>query len=192
MRLSTLCLITALVTLGGCALSPQLVELNPRPTVPQQNIGNNTSVQISAQDQRKDEAFGTRGGIYGSTSLIRPADDLNILLLQSVQKGLQAQGFNAYNPSAEGPSLEVRLVQLSYVPESGSVVNSVEVKALIEATASNSSGDEYVGRYMTGNNYEQPITPSAERNQEMLNEVLERALTKLLTDQKMLSFLAGD
>lgn len=180
-----------IAALSGCALSPQVIELHPKPTFSAQNIGNNQAVQISAFDHRGQNEFGTRGGVYGKTSLIRPAGEIPPVLIGAVQKGLQAQGFNAYNPDANGIALEVALKQLSYVPEQGSVVNSVEVKALIEATARNAAGDEYIGRYMTGNNYEQPLTPSAERNELMLNEVLERALAKLLADPKLLSFLSG-
>ncbi len=191
MRLIVSCLMIATLTLTGCALSPQVIELTPKPAVAQQNVGNNAAVQITANDARGDDAFGTRGGIYGKTSLIRPASEIAPILLAATQKGLQAQGFNAYNPTGDAISLDVSLKQLSYVPEAGSVVNNVEVKALIEATARNAAGDEYIGRYMTGNNYEQPITPSANRNQEMLNEVLERALAKMLSDPKLLSFLAG-
>jgi len=191
MRTPVFSLIILVASLSGCALSPQVIELSPRPAVTQQNVGNNAAVQIRAADQRGDDAFGTRGGIYGKTSLIRPAGEIGPVLLDATRKGLQAQGFNAYNPATDAVALDVNLKQLSYVPEAGSVVNSVEVKALIEATARNAAGDEYIGRYMAGNNYEQPITPSAKRNQEMLNEVLERALAKMLSDPKLLTFLSS-
>lgn len=183
-----------IVALGltACALSPQVIEVKPTPKVDSQNVGNNVPVSVSATDQRSDSAFGTRGGIYGDTSLIRPADDVPQVLISAVKKGLQAKGFNAYNPTGDAIGLDIRLKELSYVPESGSVVNRVDVKAVIEAAAINAAGDKYVGTYSTGNTYEQPVTPSAKRNEEMINEVLSRGLTKMFADPKLVSFLIGN
>ena len=85
----------------------------------------------------------------------------------------------------------MRIATLSYVPEEGSVVNRVEVNTVIEALARNPQGDEYKGVYRAGNTYEQPLTPSAARNEMMINEVLNRALKQLLADPKLLSFMAA-
>lgn len=180
-----------LFTLQACALSPQMVELKPSADVTARNLGNNKAIVVSGTDQRDTEAFGTRGGIYGSTSLIRPANDVTQSIISATQKGLQSQGFNAYTPVEGATTLDVRLKELSYVPEKGSVVNSVEVKAIIEAAARNAAGDEYIGTYSAGNVYEQPLTPSAERNETMINEVLNRALKQMLIDPKLLNFAAA-
>lgn len=180
-----------LVTLQACALSPQMVELKPVVDVTARNFGNNKAVILSGTDQRDSEAFGTRGGIYGKTSLIRPANDVTQTIISAAQKGLQSQGFNAYTPVEGATTIDIRLKELSYVPEKGSVVNSVEVKAIIEAAARNAAGDEYIGTYRAGNVYEQPLTPSAERNEIMINEVLNRALKQMLVDPKLLNFAAA-
>jgi uncharacterized lipoprotein len=180
-----------IVTLQACALSPQMVELKPRAEVTARNVGNNKAVVVSGSDQRDGEAFGTRGGIYGNTSLIRPANDVMQSIISAAQKGLQSQGFNAYTAVEGATAIDVRLKELSYVPEKGSIVNSVEVKAVLEAAARNAAGDEYIGTYRAGNVYQQPLTPSAERNEIMINEVLNRALKQMLVDPKLLNFAAG-
>lgn len=180
-----------MLALSGCALSPQMITVQPSPEVTAANVGNNQSVTVSTVDQREQQAFGTRGGVYGNTSLIRPANDLAAVITDAVRKGLQAQGFNAFNPNDDGRPLEVRIATLSYVPEEGSVVNRVEVNTVIEALARNPQGDEYKGVYRAGNTYEQPLTPSAARNEMMINEVLDRALKQLLADPKLLSFMAA-
>ena len=123
--------------------------------------------------------------------LIRPANDMTGAITLAVRQGLQQQGFNAYNPGGGGTEMEVRVVEFSYVPEAGSVVNRVEVKTEIHALARNNRGDEFRGVYRAGNTYEQPLTPTAARNQMMLNEVLNRALGQLLADDKLLNFLSG-
>ncbi|MCC1496570.1 YajG family lipoprotein [Alcanivorax sp. 1008] len=178
-------------TLSACALSPQMIDIVPKPEVVTRNAGNNQAVSVSTSDQRSSPEFGTRGGVYGETSLLRASNDMTGAITLAVRQGLQQQGFNAYNPADGASALEVRVVEFSYIPEEGSVVNRVDVKAEIHAVARNNQGDEFRGVYRAGNTYEQPLTPSAKRNMMMLNEVLDRALRQLLADDKLLTFLSG-
>ena len=178
-------------TLSACALSPQMIDIVPKPDVVTRNAGNNEAVSVSTVDQRNRQEFGTRGGVYGDTSLLRASNDMPGAITLAVRQGLQQQGFNAYNPAGGASELEVRVVEFSYVPEQGSVVNRVEVKTELHAVARNNRGDEFRGVYRAGNTYEQPLTPSAKRNKMMLNEVLDRTLRQLLADDKLLNFLSG-
>lgn len=179
-------------TLSACALSPQVIDVIPKPEVTSRNIGNNAAVSISTNDQRARPEFGTRGGVYGDTSLLRADNDMSGAITLALRQGLQQQGFNAYNPTAGAAELEVRIIEFSYVPEEGSVVNRVDVQTELQALARNDRGDEFRGVYRAGNAYEQPLTPSAKRNKMMLNEVLNRALAKLLADDQLLNFLSGN
>lgn len=179
-------------TLSACALSPQTIDVVPKPEVISRNIGNNAAIGIATSDQRASAEFGTRGGIYGATSLLRADNDMSGAITLAVRQGLQQQGFNAYNPAAGAAELEVRIVEFSYIPEDGSVVNRVDVQTELQALARNDRGDEFRGVYRAGNTYEQPLTPSAKRNKMMINDVLNRALSKLLADDQLLNFLSGN
>ena len=189
MRIAILLIIT--LGLTGCGLSPQLIEIHPELSRAAENLGQNQAVKLAVVDQRDSEAFGTRGGVYKETALIRPANDLTEAVKAVVRQALQERGYNAYNPGEQAMALDVRLVQLDYVPEAGSVVNRVDVNAAVQAVAQNPSGDKYTATYKTGNTYEQPLTPSASRNELMINEVLQRALDKLLADAQLHDFLTG-
>lgn len=187
-------ILTTLLLLGlfnGCALSPQLIDIAPQPAVASANIGSNAPVAVSSSDHRSHTEFGSRGGVYGDTSLIRASNDLTDSITRSVRQAMQQQGFNAYNPGSEAASLDVRVVEFSYTPEDGAIVNQVEVQAELHAMAVNQRGDQFRGVYRAGNTYEQPVTPSAKRNAMMLNEVLSRALSSLLEDSKLQNFLVG-
>ena len=188
-RLITAALLAS--TLSACALSPQMIDITPKPEVVTRNAGNNEAVSVTTVDQRSQPEFGTRGGVYGETSLLRASNDMSGAITLAVRQGLQQQGFNAYNPAGGAAELEVQIVEFSYVPEEGSVVNRVEVKTELHAVARNNRGDEFRGVYRSGNTYEQPLTPSAKRNKMMLNEVLDRSLRQLLADDKLISFLSG-
>ena len=64
------------LSLTGCALGPQQIEVKPTAEVQPANRGNNQPVQVIAVDSRDSKAFGSRGGVYKDTSLVQPANDL--------------------------------------------------------------------------------------------------------------------
>ena len=178
-------------TFAGCALSPQVIDVKPVADVDATNIGRNQPVQVLAVDSREQEAFGTRGGVYKETALVQPANDVKAAIEDAVRKGLQTQGFNAFNAGADATRLEVRLEQLDYVPEEGSVINQVTLTLTLLAEASR--GDViHTGTYKSSVEHDLPLTPSASRNQQMVNDILSGAINRLLKDPEMLSFLAGN
>lgn len=185
-------LVLALTTaFAGCALSPQVIDVKPVADVEATNIGRNQPVQVLAVDSRDQDAFGTRGGVYKDTALVRPANDVKDAIEDAVRKGLQTQGFNAFNPGDDATRLEVRLEQLDYVPEEGSVINQVTLTLTLLAEASR--GDViHTGTYKSSVKHDLPLTPSADRNQKMVNDILSGAINRLLKDPEMQAFLAGN
>ncbi|MCG8438101.1 MAG: YajG family lipoprotein [Pseudomonadales bacterium] len=184
-------LLTLSAAFAGCALSPQSIDVQPVADVEAANIGQNKPVLVYAVDSRDQLAFGTRGGVYKETSLVQPANDVKTAVEEAVRQGLQTQGFNAFNPGDDATRLEVRLEQLDYVPEEGSVVNSVTLTLTLEGVASR---DEitHTGTYRSSVKHDLPLTPTAKRNGEMVNAILSGAITRMLNDPEMQAFLAGN
>jgi uncharacterized lipoprotein len=180
----------ALALLAGCALSPQEIEMRPDPAVPAANVGHNAPVRVEVRDARADKALGTRGGIYKDTALIRAANDVDAAIRDVVRTGLQKQGFNAYNPGEGATRLRIRIKTLSYVPEAGAVINQVITRAQLKALARRPkvTHEATFGSKVT---HDMPFTPDARRNTAMMNDVLTRSLKRLLSDPKLLAFLAG-
>ena len=80
---------------------------------------------------------------------------------------------------------------MDYVPEEGSVINQVTLTLTLLAEASR--GDViHTGTYKRSVEHDLPLTPSASRNQQMVNDILSGAINRLLKDPEMLSFLAGN
>lgn len=188
-------ILTALLTLvllAGCGgLSPQRIDVQPTLSRGENNIGNNRAVSVKVIDQRGNSEFGTRGGFYRDTALIQPANDVAASVAEALKRALQERGYNAYNPGENSTTLEVRLADLRYVPEAGTVVNRVEITAVLDVRAS--EGERaYSNSYRHGNTYEQPLTPSAARNEVMINEVATAVLERLLADDKLHAFLNGN
>ena len=180
------CLGTAIT---GCALSPQVIQVTPKADVEPANIGQNRPVQVIAVDSRGQEAFGTRGGVYKETALVQPGNDVKAAIEDAVRQGLQTQGFNAFNPGENATRLGLQ--QLDYVPEEGSVVNEVTLTLTLLGEASRGNVT-HTGTYKSSVVHDLPLTPTADRNQEMVNAILSGAITRLLTDPKMQAFLAGN
>jgi uncharacterized lipoprotein len=176
---------------SGCALSPQMVTITPDPEVPAANVGGNQPVAVTVTDKRAQQALGTRGGVYKDTALIRASNDLGATVAEIIKSGLQRQGFNAYNPPEGATQLEVVIDTLEYIPESGMVVNRVDTRAVVIALASRSAAD-HRGVFKSEVQHDIPVTPSAERNQAMITDVLKRSLERLLSDPKLLAFLSGE
>lgn len=180
----------SLALLAGCALSPQEIEMRPDPAVPAANVGHNAPVSVEVVDDRADKAFGTRGGVYKDTALIHPANDINTAIREIVRNGLQKQGFNAYNPEGGATRLRIHIDNLSYVPESGSVVNQVTTRAVLRAVAQRPQA-AHRATFRSKITHDTPFTPDARRNEAMMNDVLERSLQRLLSDPQLLAFLSG-
>lgn len=177
---------------SACALSPQLVDIAPElATGEQSNIGNNQSLLILAEDARPDRVVGSRGGVYADKSQILTGNDVAASLASQVKTHLQARGFNTLNPSDQAQQLGVKLVALGYEPSEGSVVNQVVVSATLEAVAPKREGGEYTRSYTSSITYDQPFTPTASKNEQMLNAVVARCLEKLLMDEALLAQLLG-
>ncbi len=142
-------------------------------------------------DSRDRKEFGSRGGVYKDTSLVQPANDLRPAIAETVRQGLQTLGYNAFNPGGDATTLEVRLEKLEYIPEEGSVVNEVTLN--LELVAEARRGETtHVGTYKSSVQHDLPFTPSAARNQEMVNDILSRSIERMLTDPEMQAFLAGN
>lgn len=182
---------TLALLMGGCALSPQQIDIEPNVTVAAVNRGHNMPVQVIAVDSREKAAFGSRGGVYEHTALIQPSNDVAEAIAEAVRKGLQTQGFNAFNPGDDATTLEVRLEKLDYTPVKDAVVNRValDLEMLGEARRGPTT---HTGTYKSNVVNDTPFTPTATRNQKMVNDILGQAIQRLLQDPEMLNFLSGN
>lgn len=190
MRHRLMIMATALL-LGGCALSPQQINVQPAPQVSSGNLGHNQAVKVIAVDSRGQLAFGSRGGVYADSATIAPANDVRQAIADAVRQGLQKLGFNAYNPGDAATTLEVRLEELSYTPEQGAVVNQVTLKLKLRAVATRGN-TTHTGTYQSNVVHKSLFTPSQADNQTMINDILGEAIQRMLGDPSMSAFLAGN
>ena len=186
-KLLTMVGLGVLLTLGGCAMSPQTVKVNPSVTVAESARETLSSrVSVTVFDERLTPVIGHRGGVY-DTNVITARDNLPLALRSAVERGLREMGASVVT-SVKAPQLQVYLDSLEYTVPEGSYVTQVQVKAKIRVAVMH-AGKRFEGSYSADISERVPKAPSDKKNEELLNQVLSDVLERLFADQKLQGFM---
>jgi len=185
MNISKAAIILYGLILGGCALSPQTVNINPAINVaPASNQRINKAVSITVNDARGDNVIGTRGGVYADTAHIYAHPNMTASLKTILSNSFRELGYNVADNS-DGASLTIDIAELKYTASGETTIRAVETIAAVNATCRS-------GNLVMNNSYrvtdKQDIlkAPSGTRNQELINSTLASALQRMFNDQKLL------
>ncbi|MBU6501998.1 MAG: lipoprotein [Burkholderiales bacterium] len=177
--------------LSGCAFNAQTVNLRPTVSSPHSSEGQGVSVAIHVVDQRPSLSLGHRGSGFGAAAEITTDSDVAAIVADQVTRALQNSGFTVLGPNGQGNAkltVEVRLLQ--YSTSVGFWTGGVQIDAALEATAQK-SGKSFEQMYREKKEERVVVVPTADKNAELINEALGNVITKMITDQKLLEFLAG-
>lgn len=174
--------------LGGCAISPQSIQLNPSVTVPQSNMGQGRSINLTVVDQRKVKALGSRGGIYARTALVTIDGGPEEPIRQELAGALSGYGFNVINAVNADINLNIDIETLGYESVGNTFPKQVKNNILLKATCTK-NGSEFSSRYAANKVEELLVEPTAGQNERMINSLVSRGLSALMTDQRLLDFL---
>lgn len=183
----------SVLSIMGCALSPQNVSLQPRVNVAADPIGRGRPLTLIVTDQRSQQTFGSRGGVY-ETALLTPRNNVSDAVYKALAERLTAGGFTITQASVNSDlSLEVIIKNIDYVVRenaalSGPLINEVSVHAVIEAVVNN-RGLIRSGQYQANSARRQVGYLSAAENEFIINEVIAQVLQQLLQDRDVLSSL---
>lgn len=115
--------------LGGCALSPQ--QLNPQPRLQGSlvAVGQGQPVQVRVVDGRPSPVLGTRGGLYPETSTISVDGQRMLPRLQAeADAAVRLLGFVPGGSGYNVPQLTLTLAELKYQsPKEGSYVTEANI-----------------------------------------------------------------
>ena len=181
--LTTLVLSSLLLT--ACALQPQVL-----PITPQLNLsgaahrGDGRSIALDAIDGRPDNVVGYRDP-HDTDSAITTAPETMRVIKREVEKGYAELGFRVVPQGEEADiTLEVRLTELGYKRQEGTVVNNIHTGATIEAT-SIMHGKTVTGTYRDSQGKEMVLKPNLEDNAELMNKHLGAALSRMVADPRL-------
>lgn len=189
LSLSPLAALAAALLIGGCALSPQTIDVAPSVTVEPAAIGQGRTLALDVVDKRPRAYFGTRGGVYGVTSTIGPTGDVSAGVRKAMAEALTAKGFRVV-PAGSAADLLMRLdvEDISYVASGDPVVRSVETAARIGAVIRRGD-NEYSGRAQVKQSKDVITAPDAAQNETLINATLSQALERLLKNNDLVDFL---
>lgn len=181
----------AVALLSGCAFNAQTVQLNPSVASSHSTEGQGVSVAIRVVDERASQSLGHRGNAYGSAAEITTNSDVAAVVSEQITRALKSAGFMVLGPSAQGnASLTVEVRLLNYSTSTGFWTGGIQIEATLEAKAQK-AGKSFEQMYRVKNEQRVVVVPTADKNAEWINAALGDVITKLVTDPKLLEFLAG-
>jgi len=176
------------LVLSACAVSPQSVVLQPLAAVTGPAYGQGRALTIIVEDRRTNSSLGSRGGVYEASSTISISNDIKSALLLAAQKAAAQLGFNG-NSSAEPAQLTLVLEQLTYDTQTQSLIHTVSLDAKITLITT-VNGSSHTGHYQTEASHKFPRLPDAQKNSEIINNVLSTSLERGFSDISLANFLA--
>lgn len=178
------------LVLGGCAHSPQQLNVTPSVTVPLSQVARQQPVVVTVQDSRSSPVLGTRGGIYPDSSNLTLSAQTVPHLRQQVEQALGKLGFQVVpegTPNAN--NLVVSLAELSYVsPKEGVYVTQADISAVFAAEV-RSMNQRYNGRYSASAQHRFGYAPNQATNTRLVSEVMSDALSRIFKDQEVIRIL---
>ncbi len=181
----------AVMLLSGCAFNAQTVNLHPTVSGAHSATGQGVSVAVRVVDERASQSLGHRGGAGGAAAEITTNSDVAAVVSEQVTHALQDNGFTVLGPTAQGKArltVEVRLP--NYSPSVGFWTAGIQIEATLEAKAEK-AGKNFEQMYRVKNEQRVVVVPTADKNAEWINAAFGDVITKLVTDEKLLAFLAG-
>lgn len=188
MRSLTSVFILCASLLAGCALSPQTVKVDPEITLATNAPHTQGSISVIVHDARTSPVVGSRGGAYPESSTLTLSTDFAERIQQAAERNLQKMGLEIDN---QNPliSLNIYLDELNYVVPENSYVTKVNLDVTLRSEAIQ-GGTSFRGRYQTQSHHSLAKSPNEDKNQELINEVLNSALNRLFQDQGLLNFIS--
>lgn len=178
-----LLLLPFILGIGACAYTPQQLTYAPTVNV-EQRIANNDKINVSVEDKRDSQQLGYRSKDNKHDNPITPSNKLSQAIADATQKALNEQGF-VISSEEENTQLHIIIESLNYEALDS---NSIKLKAVLRSEIKQAE-EKFSSRYVTESTHDSLITPSAARNEEMVNDILSKTLQRLFDDPKAQAFL---
>lgn len=183
-------IVILLLLLAGCALSPQTVRIDPELGVVTQSAGGkDIRLSLQVDDSRSTDVIGQRGGVYENTSDIRTDPEMTATLRKKIAAALGNLGYRVVSPDdAARARLVVEVAELSYVAHQEELIDTIEIRNVIRVSCRKGS-EKYGSSYRVPYKKEVIKAPSEEKNEELVNSVIAKALDKMLSDGELFTFI---
>ncbi len=180
------------LSLSACVPMTSVVKLQPKPTETASTFRNNPEIYLTVQDTRSSQTLGTlpARGTEKPVS-VKAKLPLEEVIQAELVRGLTAAGFRILSaPTLESAQLVVQVKRFGYSLKRGPTWSEIEGKGEVSVDAKKGTSTR-TKIYNAENGKKWAFNPPANGHEEYLNDLLSEILNALLTDQKLLSFLAG-
>lgn len=183
-------LVVALLGLaaGSCAREPQVVFISPELAGPPDRIAQQPRVDLAVRDGRATPVIGSRGGTIDELATIKTKGDITPALAAEIAEELVEQGYVVVSPGdAADVKLVITLEDLTY-ETGGSVLTEIKVSATVGVEST--KGDRTMtSRYRANHREEFATAPGKEKNSELINMIVGKALDRMLADEELREFM---
>jgi len=189
MKITYTLLIMFVLAIAGCALSPQIIVINPELFVEKSSVATKPAIlRLDVVDGRSSEFIGKRGGIYEGTSDISTDANMKASLERNLASALNNLGYMvARKNETSDAALTVRINKIEYTINKAKVLYTVETKVEIQAVCRKGSR-EFTGGYSAIRKKDFVKVPSMGQNETIVNEAMGVALQAMLNDKDVLVY----
>ena len=192
MKITNTFLIMFVFIIASCALSPQIIVINPDVYVEKSSVATRpVKLHLDVIDGRSSKFIGKRGGIYEETSDISTDANMTASLERNLATALNSLGYAvARKDETSDAVLTVRINKIDYNIDKEKVLYKVETKVEIQAICRKGSR-EFTGGYSAIRKKEYVNVPSMGQNETIVNEAIGVTLQAMLNDKELFSFIDG-
>jgi len=182
-----LMLLAVALVLGACASSPLKIQVTPKVTVNQGQIGFGRTYVVEVHNPMQGKAIGQRSS--GDTSQILVENDLALSVAEAVADGMNAMGYAPGHNTADDIRLRIDITSLQFgAPTDTAYTNKVEMNAKISVRVDR-GGDHFSGQYGTKGDKRFVLAPGPEQSAEAVSSMMSQALQNMFNDPAFMSFL---
>ncbi len=179
----------AAVAAAGCAPVPQVVTLDPQPEVVERFTDTPKQVALRVVDRRPRDILGYRD--KESEVTLTAQENLDATVHDAVAAGLTRRGFEvvSWDPDADR-RLEVEVTDFDYVAERVTTGVGRQVFISVDLTATAQRGERrHTAEFSTNTSERVIIGPTRAKNERMVNDVLSRAVTRVVNEDALVRLL---
>jgi uncharacterized lipoprotein len=180
--LSLACISTAATS--GCALSPQIIELQTGSPIMEAQEVNGRSALVRVRDLRKvSDRLGHRGGSQPENALLLAKPSLQQALTVKMQNSLQSFGFGGNSPF-EPIKVDLAIEQFEYRCNSGAWVSQCQLEMELNLTITE-EGDTFSQPFKLKQERSVATAPRVGYNEEWINQAIDKVWLHMLTSPQV-------
>jgi len=182
-----ICVMCAMM-LSACAFTPHEVEITAKAPTEASSIGAGISLYLEVIDDRDSLVTGQRGAGMQGADITAPL--LMAALERELTAGFEAKGFRVLSSDAGADvEVEARMRAFKFFIETGFFVGAENTSVVIGIEAERLS-DDYDRTYRASSEEAAMFVPAGSSIDGKLNATLEHVLSQIMSDEKLMAFLA--